>query len=88
MVSAAESASSLPFGVKRVGLYGGTLALKTARSHRLASWYWQARGWRDGESLPWAHIQQHRINAPLGGGTVDKNRALAGNHGQWSASVG
>ena len=74
-------------GVKRVGLYGGTLALKTARSHRLARWYWQSLAWRDGAWLGWAHLQQHHNNAPLGGGTVDKNRALAGNYGQWSAAA-
>jgi hypothetical protein len=73
-------------GAKRVGLYGGTLALKTARSHRLARWYWQSLAWRNGEWLRWGHLQQHHIDAPLGGGTVDKNRALAGNYGQWSAA--
>jgi hypothetical protein len=72
-------------GLKRVGLYGGTLALKTARSHRLASWYWQSLGWRNGEWLSWGHLQQHTIEAPMGGATVDKNRALAGNYGQWGA---
>jgi hypothetical protein len=73
-------------GANRVGLYGGTLALKTARSHRLARWYWQSLAWRNGEWLGWGHLQQHHIEAPLGGGTVDKNRALAGNYGQWSAA--
>jgi hypothetical protein len=74
-------------GVKRVGLYGGTLALETARSHRLARWYWQSLGWRHGTWLGWAHLQQHHNNAPMGGGTVDKNRAMAGNYGQWSAAA-
>jgi len=73
-------------GPERVGLYGGTLALKTARSHRLARWYWQSLAWRGGKWLGWGHLQQHHIDAPLGGGTVDKNRALAGNYGQWSAA--
>jgi Domain of unknown function (DUF1906) len=73
-------------GPERVGLYGGTLALKTARSHRLARWYWQSLAWRDGEWLSWGHLQQHHIEAPIGGGTVDKNRALAGNYGQWGAA--
>lgn len=73
-------------GAKRVGLYGGTLALETARSHRLARWYWQSLGWRNGAWLGWAHLQQHDINASLGGGTVDNNRATAGNYGQWGAA--
>jgi uncharacterized protein YfiM (DUF2279 family) len=72
-------------GVKRVGVYGGTLALETARSHGLARWYWQSLGWRNGQWLPWAHLQQHHIDMPMGGGMVDKNRALAGNYGQWNA---
>jgi hypothetical protein len=75
-------------GLKRVGLYGGTLALKTAQSHRLASWYWQSLGWRDGQWLRWAHLQQRQINSPIGGGTVDENSAMAGNYGQWTAAGG
>jgi hypothetical protein len=75
-------------GHDRVGLYGGTLALKTAQSNGLASWYWQSLGWRDGEWLHWAHLQQYEIDAPVGGGTVDNNRAMAGNYGQWTAHGG
>lgn len=74
-------------GPERVGLYGGTRALRTARSYGLVSWYWQSLGWRDDEWLGWAHLQQHHIEAPLGGGMVDKNRALVGNYGQWRAAA-
>jgi Domain of unknown function (DUF1906) len=72
-------------GVDRVGLYGGTAALKTAQSNHYASWFWQSLGWRDGQWLPFAHLQQHQIETSIGGGTVDLNRAQAGNYGQWGA---
>jgi hypothetical protein len=73
-------------GVERVGLYGGTAALKTAQDNHYASWFWQSLGWRDGQWLPFAHLQQHQIETPIGGGTVDLNRAQAGNYGQWGAA--
>jgi hypothetical protein len=73
-------------GVDRVGLYGGTEALKTAQANHYASWFWQSLGWRDGQWLPFAHLQQHQIETSIGGGTVDLNRAQAGNYGQWGAA--
>jgi hypothetical protein len=73
-------------GVDRVGLYGGTLALKTAQANHYATWFWQSLGWRDGQWLGFAHLQQHEIETPLGGGTVDMNRAQSGNYGQWGAA--
>jgi Domain of unknown function (DUF1906) len=70
-------------GKGAVGVYGGTLALQAARAGGSCTWFWQALGWRNGVWLSWAHLQQYDNGNVLGSGTVDYDRALTSDYGQW-----
>jgi len=70
-------------GVERVGIYGGTNALRWARTAGAASWFWQALGWRQGVWLDWVNVQQYRNGVSFGGGNVDFDQALTVDYGQW-----
>lgn len=71
-------------GPDRVGLYGGIDAIVWARRDKAARWFWQTYAWSAGRWAAGNHIEQYRNGVTLGGGTVDLNRALVADYGQWT----
>jgi Domain of unknown function (DUF1906) len=70
-------------GLNRVGVYGGYNAVVWAVRDNAARWFWQTFAWSDGRWHPAAHIQQYRTRVALAGGTVDLNRSMNPDVGQW-----
>lgn len=77
-------------GVERVGVYGSRRALEWARRDGVASWFWQARGWRYEGYLDWAHLHQVQIDVRVDGVpfAVDINEAAAPRYGAWHEFTG
>lgn len=71
-------------GLNRVGVYGGRRAIEWARRDGVARWYWQTYAWSGGVWVPGNHIEQYRNHVALAGATLDLNRALATDYGQWT----
>jgi len=71
-------------GAARVGVYGGRRAIEWARRDGVAQWFWQTLAWSDGVWVPGNHIEQYRIGVELAGATLDLDRALATDFGQWT----
>lgn len=70
-------------GAARVGVYGGYRAVTWARRDGVARWFWQTYAWSSGRWAEGNHIEQYRNGVALAGGTVDLNRSLTGDFGQW-----
>jgi len=64
-----------------VGLYGGYPMIKRAFDRGAITWGWQTYAWSGGQWDPRAHIQQY-ANGQWGG-TVDFDRAVKADFGQW-----
>jgi hypothetical protein len=82
-VAAALRGAASVLGAGRVGVYGGLHTVTWARRDRVARWFWQTLAWSGGRWAAGNHIEQYRIDVPLAGGTVDLNRALRADYGQW-----
>jgi hypothetical protein len=82
VASALRGAASV-LGAGRVGVYGGRRAIEWARRDGVAQWFWQTYAWSGGVWVPGNHIEQYRNGVPLGGATVDLDRALPSDFGQW-----
>src|SRR6266508_3660269 len=74
-------------GVDRVGIYGEYSIVKYAAEHNLAKWFWQTYGWSGGAWYTGNHIEQYRNHVSMCGGTLDYDRALKDNYGQWGETV-
>jgi len=80
-------------GPGRVGVYGSHDAVVWARRDRVAAWFWQTYAWSshtvNGKSVvQWApgnHLEQYRNGVTLAGATLDLDRALTVDYGQWPA---
>lgn len=70
-------------GAARVGVYGGRRAIEWARRDGVAAWFWQTYAWSGGVWVPGNHIEQYRNGVQLAGATLDLDRALATDFGQW-----
>lgn len=70
-------------GVRRVGVYGSYNVVEWAKRDNVADWFWQTYAWSHGQWSRWTDVQQYQNNVPLGGGTVDLDRATSGDYGQW-----
>lgn len=75
-------------GVERVGVYGGFDAIAWAVRDQVARWFWQTYAWSRGDWHRLAHIQQYRNGVSLVGGTVDLDRAMVADYGQWPITGG
>ena len=70
-------------GLGRVGVYGGLRSVRYMLDHGLARWAWQAYAWSGGVWDNRAHIQQYRNGVTLAEATVDLDRAMKADYGQW-----
>lgn len=74
-------------GRDRVGIYGGYGPVKRALDAGKARWAWQTYAWSGGRWDPRAHIQQYSNDRELNGVSVDHNRAVKDDYGQWRVGV-
>lgn len=70
-------------GRDRVGLYAGYSVIKRAFDSGKITWGWQTYAWSGGQWDKRAHIQQYENGKSLAGGTVDYDRAMYDDYGQW-----
>ncbi len=80
-----EGAASV-LGTYRVGIYGGLEQVDWAWSDGVAPWVWQTYAWSYGTWSKHSRIQQYHNGVPLGSGTVDYDRAIVADFGQWTAT--
>lgn len=72
-------------GLDRTGVYGGYAVVKGCLDADLVNYAWQTYAWSGGKWDPVADIQQYSNDHTLGGGSVDYNRAMVADYGQWTA---
>lgn len=71
-------------GAGRVGIYGGRRAIEWARRDGVAAWFWQTYAWSYGVWVPGNNIEQYQNGVSLAGATLDLDRALQSDFGQWT----
>lgn len=70
-------------GLHRVGVYGGYRTVDWALRDGVVAWAWQTYAWSAGRWHAKAQAQQYRNGVSLVGGTVDLDRAMVLDFGQW-----
>src|SRR5882762_4380329 len=70
-------------GLARTGAYGSYRVLKYLFDNHLITWGWQAYAWSGGQWEIRAHIQQYQNGMSIAGASVDYNRAIKSDFGQW-----
>jgi hypothetical protein len=73
-------------GLKRVGAYGSYRVIKALFDEGLITYGWQTYAWSGGKWDPRAQIQQYSNNETIGGASVDYDRAMHADYGQWPAA--
>lgn len=87
VAKALQGAASV-LGAARVGIYGGRRAIEWARRDGVAAWYWQTYAWSSGIWIAGNHIEQYLNGVTVAGGTLDLDRALPSDYGQWNVGGG
>lgn len=82
-VRSALRAAEDEIGAERVGTYGGYRTIALAAGESVGRYYHQTYAWSGGRWHPAAHLHQYRNGVSLVGGTVDLDRALVPDYGQW-----
>lgn len=72
-------------GLHRTGAYGSFRVLQYLFANNLISWGWQTYAWSGGQWLPpaQAQIQQYNNGQTLDGHSVDFDRSMTADFGQW-----
>src|SRR6266705_883246 len=70
-------------GKARTGAYGSYRVLEYLFNAGLSSWGWQTYAWSYGAWEPRAHIQQYLNGVSMSGHSVDYNRSIKSDFGQW-----
>jgi hypothetical protein len=73
-------------GLKRIGAYGSYKVIKALFDAKLITYGWQTYAWSGGKWDPRAQIQQYSNNETIGGASVDYDRAMHADYGQWPAA--
>lgn len=84
---ALQGAAEALGGPHRVGIYGSAKVMEWARNDGVAQWFWQTYAWSGGRWAAGNNIEQYRNGVSLAGGTVDLNRALTIDYGQWRGTA-
>lgn len=77
------NAANMVLGVNRTGGYGGYWAIKRLFDAGLISVGWQTYAWSAGQWDPRAQVQQYSNGHKMGGVSVDYDRAIVAQFGQW-----
>jgi len=83
-LDAAMDGAASVIGRDRVGVYGEYSIIEHFAANRKAVWYWQTYAWSGGRWSAHNHIEQYRNGVPLAGATLDLDRALTTDFGQWT----
>ncbi|SRR6266550_1744952 len=75
-------------GKSRTGAYGSYRVLEYLFNAGLITWGWQTYAWSGGAWEPRAHIQQYQNGVSMSGHSVDYNRSMHIDYGQWSIGGG
>ena len=70
-------------GASRTGVYGSYRVLNYLLVSGLVGWGWQTYAWSGGQWEPRAHIQQYLNGVSFSGHSVDYNRSIKSDFGQW-----
>src|SRR6266581_1372333 len=70
-------------GLSRTGAYGSYRLLKYLFDNNLIAWGWQTYAWSGGQWEPRAHIQQYLNGVSMSGHSVDYDRSIKSDFGQW-----
>lgn len=70
-------------GLARTGAYGGYVCIKGLLDAGVIKWAWQTYAWSGGAWDLRAHIQQYNNGVTLDGLSVDYDRSLQSDFGQW-----
>jgi hypothetical protein len=70
-------------GKARTGAYGSFRVLRYLFDNGLISWGWQTYAWSGGAWESRAHIQQYQNGVAMSGHSVDYNRSIKTDFGQW-----
>lgn len=70
-------------GLTRTGAYGSYRVLKYLFDEEAITWGWQTYAWSYGAWEPRAHIQQYQNGVALSGHSVDYDRSVKSDFGQW-----
>lgn len=71
--------------LSRVGAYGGIRTIKFLFDNGLITWGWQTYAWSSGQWDARAHVQQYKNATTVCGASVDLDRAMVDDYGQWLA---
>lgn len=85
VATALRGAASV-IGLNRVGVYGGRHAIEWARRDNVATWFWQTYAWSNGFWVPGNHIEQYQNDVVVAGASVDLDRSLKSDFGQWTVN--
>ncbi len=84
-LDAAMDGAASVIGRDRVGVYGEYTIIEHFAANGKARWYWQTYAWSSGRWSAHNHIEQYRNGVTIGGvGSVDLDRALTADYGQWT----
>lgn len=72
-------------GVKRTGAYGSYAIINALFDKGLISFGWQTYAWSSGKWDNRAQLQQYSNDHTVGGASVDYDRAMVADFGQWPA---
>ena len=70
-------------GLHRTGAYGSYRVLHELFNAGAITWGWQTYAWSYGAWEPRAHIQQYENSMSMAGHSVDYNRSIKSDFGQW-----
>src|SRR6266566_6813812 len=70
-------------GLHRTGAYGSYRVLQELFNLGAITWGWQTYAWSYGQWEPRAHIQQYNNGMTMAGLSVDYNRSIKSDFGQW-----
>ena len=73
-------------GLARTGGYAGYKVIKALFDKKLITYGWQTYAWSDGKWDSRAQLQQYANNKTIGGASVDYDRAMHADYGQWPAA--
>src|SRR6266581_1180759 len=74
-------------GLSRTAAYGSYRVLKYLFDNNLITWGWQTYAWSYGAWEPRAHIQQYSNGQTLAGHSVDYDRSIKSDYGQWRTHI-
>src|SRR5258707_819902 len=84
LVAAYFKGAASAIGLARIGAYGGYWLIKYLFDNGLITYGWQTYAWSGGQWDPRAHIQQYSNGVIMSGQSVDYDRSIKSDYGQWT----